>query len=60
MKHCTTNLKVESLITDGVAGIVYLLNSSGCAMALGVNTASNGNEYQGYSLGREGVKADGS
>jgi len=35
MTHCTTDLKVEGLITDGFAGIVYLLNSSCSTMALG-------------------------
>jgi len=34
MRHCTKTLKIEGLITDGVAGIVYLLNSFGLTMAL--------------------------
>jgi hypothetical protein len=43
-------------IRDGVSGTSYLFNSSGCTMALGVDFASNRNEYYGYLLG---VKATG-
>jgi len=60
MKHCITTLKVEGLITDGVAGIVYLLNFSGCTMALGSTQPLSEMSTKGITWGRGRVKADGS
>jgi hypothetical protein len=54
--HCATNRKVAGSIPDGVTGIFHLHNPSGRTMALGVDSASNRNEYQEYFLG---VKAAG-
>ena len=54
--HYATNRQVACLIPDGVIGIFQWHNPSGRTMALGVNSASNRNEYQVYFLG---VKAAG-
>jgi len=56
LRHCTTSQKVAGPIPDGVIGIFRLHNPSGRTMAPGVDSASNGNEYQEYFLG---VKAAG-
>jgi len=51
-----TNRQVTGSIPDGVIGIFQWHNPSGHTMALGVDSASNKNEYQVYFLG---VKAAG-
>jgi hypothetical protein len=40
--------KVAGSIPDGVIGIFHRRNPSGRTMALGVDSASNRNEYQEY------------
>jgi hypothetical protein len=44
--HCATSRKVAGSIPDGVIGIFHLHNPSGRTMTLGVDSASNRNEYQ--------------
>ena len=56
LRHSATNRKVACSIPDGVIGIFHWHNPSGRTMALGVDSASNRNEYQEYYLG---VKAAG-
>jgi hypothetical protein len=51
-----TNQQVAGSIPDGVIGISYCYNPSGRTMVLGVDSASNRNEYQVYFMG---VKAAG-
>jgi len=51
LKHCTTSRKAAGLICGGVIGIFHRLNPCGRTMALGVNSASNKNESQGYWAG---------
>ena len=51
LRHCATNQKVAGSIPDGVIGIFHWHNPSGRTMALGVDSASNRNEYQEYFLG---------
>jgi 2-keto-3-deoxy-L-rhamnonate aldolase RhmA len=46
LRCCATNRKVAGSIPDGVIGIFQRHNPSDCTMALGVNSASNRNEYQ--------------
>jgi hypothetical protein len=36
LRHCATSWKVAGLIPDGVIGIFYFLNPSGCQMDLGL------------------------
>jgi len=43
--------KVAGSIPDGVIAIFHWHNPSGRTMALGVDPASNRNEYQEYFLG---------
>jgi len=47
---------VAGSIPDGVIGIFHLHSPSGRTMSLGVDSASNRNEYQEYFMG---VKAAG-
>jgi hypothetical protein len=56
LRYCATNRKVAGSIPDGVIGIFHWHNPSDRTMALGVDSASNRNEYQEYFLG---VKAAG-
>jgi hypothetical protein len=56
LRHCATNRKVAGSIPDGVTGIFHWRNPSDRTMALGVDSASNRNEYQEHFLG---VKATG-
>jgi len=56
LRHCATSRKVAGSIPDGVIGIFHWHNPSGRTMALGVDSASNRNEYQECFLG---VKAAG-
>jgi hypothetical protein len=56
LRHCATNRKVAGSIPDGVIGIFHWHNPSGRTTSLGVDSASNRNEYQEYFLG---VKAAG-
>ena len=49
--HCATSRKVVGSIPDGVIGNFYWHNPSGRTMALGIDSASNRNEYQEYFLG---------
>ena len=44
-------VKVAGSIPDGVIGIFHRHNPSDRTMALGVDSASNRNEYQEYFLG---------
>jgi hypothetical protein len=37
LRHCSKSRNVAGSIPDGVIGILYLLNPSGRAMALGLN-----------------------
>jgi len=46
-----TELQVTGSIPDGDIGIFHLHNPSGSTMILGVDSASNRNEYQEYFLG---------
>jgi hypothetical protein len=48
--HAATNRQVAGSIPDGVIGIFQWHNPSGRTMALGVESASNRNEYQVYFL----------
>jgi len=48
--HYATNRQVEGSIPGGVIGIFQWHNPSGRTMALGVDSASNRNEYQVYFL----------
>jgi len=43
--RCATNQKVAGSIPDGVIGIFHWHNPSDRAMALGVDSACNRNEY---------------
>jgi hypothetical protein len=56
LRHCATNQKGAVSIPDGGAEILHGHNPSGRAMAYGVDSASNTNDYQEYFLG---VKAAG-
>jgi hypothetical protein len=56
LRYCATNRKVAGSIPDGVIGIFHWHNPSDLTMALGVDSASNRNEYQEHFLG---VKAAG-
>ena len=51
MWHRAISQKVAGSIPDGVIGIFHCHNPSGRTMAPGVDSASNRNEYQEYSLG---------
>ena len=51
LRCCATNRKVAGSIPDGVGGIFHWHNPSDRTMALGVDSASNRNEYQEYFLG---------
>jgi len=57
LRHCATSQKVAGSIPDGVTGIFRSHNPSGRTMYLGLDSASNRNEYQEYFHG--GVKAAG-
>ena len=54
MRHCATSRKGAGSIPDGVNEIFHWLNASSLIMALGFDSASNGNEYQRSSLGGKG------
>jgi hypothetical protein len=56
LRYCATNRKVAGSIADGVIGIFHWHNPPDRTMALGVDSASNRNEYQEHFLG---VKAAG-
>jgi len=56
LRCCATNRKAVGSTPDGVIGIFHWRNPSGRTMALGVDSASNRNEYQEHFLG---VKAAG-
>ena len=56
LRCCATNWKVAGSILDGVSRIFHCHNPSDRTMALGVDLASNRNEYQEHFLG---VKAAG-
>ena len=51
LRHCAKSRKVAGSIPDGVIKIFYWFNPSDRTMALGVDSASNKNEYQEYFLG---------
>jgi hypothetical protein len=59
LRHCATSRKVAGSIPDGVIGIFHGHNSSGHTMAVGVNSASNRNNYQECFLGIKAVGAYG-
>jgi hypothetical protein len=50
LRYCVTNQKVAGSIPDGVMEIFIDINPSDLTMALGVDSASNRNEYQEYFL----------
>jgi hypothetical protein len=50
LKHCLTSWKVAGSIPDGVREFFNDLTLSAALMALGVDSASNGNEYLGSFL----------
>ena len=54
LRHYATSRKVAGSIPIGVIGIFHWHNPSSHTMALGVNSASNRNEYQEYFLGGKG------
>jgi hypothetical protein len=54
LRHCATSRKVTGLIPDGVVGISHWQNPFGRAVAPGVDSASNRNEYREYFLWGEG------
>jgi len=56
LRCCATNRKVAGSIPAGVIGFLVDINSSRSYCGLGVDSASNRNEYQVYFLG---VKAAG-
>jgi hypothetical protein len=56
LKYCATNRKVADSIPDDVTGIFPLTQSFRSHYGPGVDSASNGNEYQEHFLG---VKAAG-
>ena len=51
LRHRATSRKVAGSIPDDVNGIFHWHNPSGRTVALGVDWASNRNEYQEYLLG---------
>ena len=55
LRHYATSPKVAGSIPDGVIGIFHWHNPFGRTMALGVDSASNRNEYQEYFLGLKAV-----
>ena len=56
LRCCATNRKVTGSIADGVSGFFFDIKSFRSHYGPGVDSASNINEYQEYSLG---VKAAG-
>jgi hypothetical protein len=50
LRYCATNRKVAGSIPDGVIGIFHWRNPSDRTMALGVDSASNRNDYQEHFL----------
>ena len=54
LTHCTTSRRRAGSIPDCVIGIFYWHKPSGRTVALGVDSASNRNEYQEYFLGVKG------
>jgi len=56
LRSCATNWKVAGWIPVGVSGFFIDIKSFRSHYGPGVNSASNGNEYQEYFLG---VKAAG-
>jgi len=52
--HWATSRQVAGSIPDGVIGIFHWHNPSGHTVTLGVDSAFNRNEYQGYFLGGKG------
>ena len=59
LRNCATSRKVAGSIPDGVTGFFHWHNPSGRTMALGVDSASNRNEYQEYFLGAKGGRCVG-
>jgi len=51
IKCCATNRKVAGSIPAGVSGFFIDINSFRSLYGLGVDSASNRNEYQAYFLG---------
>jgi hypothetical protein len=54
LRYYATNRKVAGSIPDGVIGVFHRHNPSYRSMALGVDSASNSNEYQEHFLGDKG------
>ena len=50
LRHYATNRQVAGSIPDGAIGFFRWHNPSGRTMAMGVDSASNRNEYQVYFL----------
>jgi hypothetical protein len=59
LRQSATNRKVAGSISDGVNGIFHWQNPVGRTMALGIDSASNRNEYQEYFLGDKGGRCVG-
>ena len=51
LRRCATNLKVAGSIPAGVSGFFIVIKSFRSHYGLGVDSASNRNEYQEYFLG---------
>jgi hypothetical protein len=51
LSYCVTNKKVAGSIPDGVIGIFHWHKSFRSHYGLGVDSASNRSEYQGYFVG---------
>jgi hypothetical protein len=51
LRYCATNQKVAGSIPDGVMEFSIDINPCDRTMAMGVDSASNRNEYQEYFLG---------
>ena len=59
LRHCATNRKVAGSIPHGITGIFHWHNPSGRTVALGVDSASNRNEYREYFLRGKGGRCVG-
>jgi hypothetical protein len=59
LRHCATNRKFAGSIPDGVIGTFQWHNPSGRSNGDGVDSASNRNEYQEYSLWVKAAGAEG-
>jgi hypothetical protein len=58
-RHCATSRKVAGSFPDCFINIFYCCHPSGHSVTLGVDSASNRNDYQGYFLGGKGGRCVG-